>query len=477
MPLGTAPPALRVAPPRVTANEWEDVADLSQRLGVQLDDWQEDILEAALGTRRDGLWAAKQVGISVPRQNGKSQLLVARLLAGALLFGERKIIVSAHQQDTARETFGKFLEIYDESPALRKRIKPGGIMQALNREAITFANGARVQFKARQGAGGRGFSCDCLLLDEAQILSQRVWASINSTMSARENPQVWLLGTPPTPDDDGDTFSKVRQAAKGGKSTTLAYVEWSADRDDNPAHEHTRWKANPAWHTRINHEIVQGEFETYTAENFARERLGLWDDATAKGQVFSKDAWEKLADREPDDALLSYGVKFTADGSGVALAAALKPRGGGPVFIKPLRQENLGAGTQWLVDFLKEHQADAAQIVIDGRSGVGYLVNALREAGVRNKKLVIVPTTDQVVAGNTMFEQRFTNGTLRHSGSKAFNDQVTGARKRKIGTGGGFGFEATQDDGTVVMLDAAALALWGVTTTKRDPARGGGGIY
>src|SRR5690606_21106128 len=105
---------------------------------------------------------------------------------------------------------------------------------------------------------------DCLLLDEAQILSQRVWVSINSTMSARPNPQVWLLGTPPTPDDDGEVFGRVRKAGISGKSTRLAYLEWSADPDDDPSLELTRWKANPAWNTRINHEVVQGEFETYS---------------------------------------------------------------------------------------------------------------------------------------------------------------------------------------------------------------------
>ena len=65
----------------------------------------------AMGERSDATWAAKRVGVSVPRQNGKSQLLVARALAGVLLFGERKIVISAHQQDTAREAFSKLVEI------------------------------------------------------------------------------------------------------------------------------------------------------------------------------------------------------------------------------------------------------------------------------------------------------------------------------------------------------------------------------
>lgn len=462
-----APPRVRVAPENPVANSWEDAADLSDALGVTLDEWQEDVLVAALGEKRNGNWAARQVGLSAPRQNGKSQLIVARFLVGALLFGEKKIIVSAHQQDTARETFNKFLEIMDESEALQKRVRK--VMSAFNREFIQFTNGATVQFKARAGAGGRGFSCDCLLLDEAQILSQRVWVSINSTMSARSNPQVWLLGTPPTPDDDGEVFAAVRAAALRGEATGLAYLEWAADLGDDPALERTRWKANPAWNTRINREVVEDEYSTYSREDFARDRLGIWDDVSAVGKAFSKSAWEVLSGDKPSECRVVYGVKFAVDGSGVALAAAYKPKDGA-VFVEPIKQRNMGEGTQWLVDFLVERHKDAAQIVIDGKAGVGYLINALQAAGVRNKNLILTPSVNEVKSAHSMFEQGVITGSITHPGNDKFNDQVLNARKRKIGNDGGFGWEA-EEGKTVTSLDAATLALWGANTTKRHPGR------
>lgn len=440
---------------------------MSDALGVTLDPWQEDVLEAALGEGYGNAWAARQVGVTAPRQNGKSQIIVARLLVGALLFGEKKIVVSAHQQDTARETFNKFMEIYDESEALQKRVR--SVMNAINRETIKFTNGATVQFKARSGAGSRGFSCDCLLLDEAQILSRRAWVSINSTMSARPNPQVWLLGTPPTPDDDGEVFGSVRKSALSGKSSTIAWLEWAADLGDDPALEYTRWKANPAWHTRINHEIVQGEFDTYAPDEFARDRLGIWDDVTQMGKAFTKSAWKCLAAEEPAEGVLVYGVKFSADGSGVAVSAAVRPDEG-PVFVKPIKQANMGEGTQWLVDWLAERHSGAAQIVIDGKAGVGHLISALQDAGVRNKRLIITPTVNQVKSAHSMFEQGVFTGTLAHPGVEAFDEQVLGARKRKIGTDGGFGWEA-EEGKTVVALDAATLALWGARISKRRPGR------
>lgn len=76
------------------ASAWEDVADLSASFGIQLDEWQEVVLQAGMGERADGTWATPQVAVSAPRRDGKSQIIVARALAGVLVFGERTIIVS-----------------------------------------------------------------------------------------------------------------------------------------------------------------------------------------------------------------------------------------------------------------------------------------------------------------------------------------------------------------------------------------------
>lgn len=457
-----------MAPESQAANSWEDVADLSAALGVVLDPWQEDVLKAALGERRDGLWAARQVGLSAPRQNGKSQLIVARILAGALLFGEKKIVVSAHQQDTSRETFAKFLEIYDESEALRKRVK--SVMNALNRESITFTNGAKVQFKARTGSGGRGFSSDCLLLDEAQILSSRTWASINSTMSARPNPQVWMMGTPPTPEDDGEVFGRVRQAALSGGSSGLAYLEWSADPDDDPAKERTRWKANPAWASRINHGVVEGEFQSYSKEEFARERLGIWDSERATRGAIDQAAWAGTkipAASVPDEGVKSYAVKFSADGARVALSVALRPAEG-PVHVEGIRVANMGEGTGWLVDFLAERASEAAQIVVDGKFGTGFLVNALRDAGVRNKRQVVTPTFDQVKSAHSMFLQAIQSGGVTTIAQDELDAEARDAQFRELGKDGGFGW-AFPEGGSVLLLETVTFAFWAAKTSRRKP--------
>lgn len=428
-----------------------------------------------MGERDDGTWAAKQVGVSAPRQNGKTLLMVARALAGALLFGEEKIVISAHAQDTARQAFSEILDLRDKNPALDDRISK--VMTALNRESITFKNGSVIQFKARTVSGTRGFSSDCLLLDEAQILGVPAWVSINSTMSARRNPQIWLLGTPPTPEDNGEVFGSIRASALEKKTTALAWLEWAADPDADPASEHTRWSANPAWWTRINHDVVQGEFESYPADRFRLDRLGIWrDDVTADPPVIARADLEALAVVDaPTGGLASFGVKFSPDGSTVALAAARKVEGD-RVHVELLERRSMGSGTSWLIEFLaggdNPRWREAAQIVIDGKAHAGNLVNELRAVKVPAQVLV-APSTDQVTTAHSMFLEAVTRGTvstLDHEGQDTLFESFQMSVRRKIGNLGGWGLEP-KPGGESTSAEAVIFAHWAARTSKRKPGR------
>ena len=472
-----------VTPQGVRANSWQDVADISSAFGIILDPWQELILEASMGERSDRTWAAKRVGISLPRQNGKSQLLVARALAGALLFGEKKIVISAHLQDTAREAFVKLMEIVeaDANDALRDRIKPNGIMNAIHREQVKFVNGATIQFKSRSGVAGKGFSSDCLLLDEAQILGSRAWTSINSTMSAMRNPQVWLLGTPPQEEDDCFAFEAVRNAAIDGKSTASAWCEWSADpsaSDYDPASEYTRWIANPAWNGRINHEVVQGEYETYSPDRFAQDRLGQWRSASDLiTRVISSDEWKAtgLAEQLPEgiDGTPSLGIKFSPDGSSVAVVGAMK-RADLPIHLELVgaHSGSMAAGTAALAAWVAERASRYAAIVIDGKSQAGAFAEALIAAGVP-KRAVIVPTWGDVVTANSMTEQALIAGTATHLATEgqAALDRSIEASEKKTRTDGGWQWHCVAEPNDATPAQAMSLAFWGAKTSKRRPGR------
>lgn len=465
---GQAPPRVRHFP-KVRSNSWEDVADLMASFGVPLDEWQENVLEAALGERSDGRWAARQVGVSTPRQNGKSQLIVARALAGVLLFDEQLIMISAHQQDTAREVFGRLVDLLEDHASLNDRVDSYG--KALNREYIRFKSGQVIRFKARNAGGGRGFSADCLLLDEAQILSGSAWSAIMPTMSARPNPQVWLLGTPPTPMDDGEVFGRLRSAGVEGRDKRLAYLEWSASPSDSMDDPAVWAKANPSYGTRIFDEAIQSERTSMSDEQFAMERLGMWAGAVSR-RVVSSEVWSMAADPESvalERLALAIDVSPELATASVALAGQ---RSDGRWHVEVGEQK---AGADWVASWVAKFLAanpNVRALIVDVGSPAAAIVDDLAAAGVRYTTL----TVKEVGVACDKFVEGVKSGDVVHTEQVQLAAAVDGARKRALGSTGMWAWNRRSPSLDITPLVACTMALWGAQTTSpvRKPGRTSG---
>jgi len=190
--VGVQKPTHSWAPPAVS-NSAREAIELCAAVGMPLDEWQQNVLTLWLGERADGTWAAFEAALIVARQNGKGGVLEARELAGLFLFGDKLIIHSAHQFDTSIEAFLRMKNLIDGSDFLRKRVKR--VMNSHGDEGFELLNGARLRYKARTSGGGRGFSGDLVVLDEAQELTSRQLAALMPTLSARPNPQLVYTGT------------------------------------------------------------------------------------------------------------------------------------------------------------------------------------------------------------------------------------------------------------------------------------------
>lgn len=479
---GPSPPRVLVAP-SARANSWEDVADLSASLGMPLDEWQEQALEAAMGERADGRWAAKFVGVSAPRQNGKSQLIVARALAGALLFNEKMIIISAHETDTAREIWKRLIDVIEANPSLEKRVT--GRMDAINREFIAFGKGAdrqTIKLKARRSSGSRGFSADCLLLDEAQILGKQSWGSIVPTMSAMPNPQMWLFGTPPTEGDDPFAFSRVRDSSLA-KKARHCWLEWSAGADDDIDDAETWAKANPAYGVRISYEACADDRAAMDDEQFARERLGMWATSHRRSLIPPAD-W---AERETLDsaavASLSLGVEVGPDLAWASVALAGERPDGDYHFELDDDQHTRGRGTAWLVphlQYLTVNNPQIRSVVVDVAGPVAALLEQ------RNGRWFFKGTTLEATpvkvaelgAGCASVLDGIVTGWLHHIGQPQFTAAALAAGKRPLGDTGMWVWSRKLADSDITPIQAGTLALIGARAqiqNVRKPTRTGRG--
>jgi len=460
----------------VRANAWEDVSDLAASFGLRLDEWQEEVLRAAMGERADGRWAARQVGVSTPRQNGKTMLIVARALAGLLLFDEQIIIVSAHRQDTAREVFFRLVQIIEDNPALENRVD--FIARSEMREFIRMKTGQEVRFKARSSGSGRGFSCDCLLLDEAQILNAAAWSAILPTMSARPNPQVWLLGTPPTPHDDGEVFTRLRHAGVEGKDSRLAWIEWSAEPTDDFDDPETWAKANPAYGVRIDYEAIAAERAVMTDDQFARERLGIWDDISL-ASIIPRPNWEQQADTASIAVdHLALGVEVGPDLAWASVALAGQRADGDWHIELDEDQHTRGRGVEWLIphlDAIVAANPTIRTIVVDAAGPISALLDQYRPGRwrLRGTRIEVMPVrVPELGAGCSRVLDGIVTGWLWHIGQPQLTAAAMAAGKRALGDTGMWVWSRRAATSDITPIQAATLALIGAQASRpRRPMR------
>lgn len=475
---GSQTPRHHLAPKWIETSG-EDAGVLASAYGLTPDPWQQLVLDDWLGETKRGRLACGSVALAVPRQNGKNAILEAVELFKIVVQG-RKVLHTAHEVKTARKAFQRLCSFFENErnyPELAELVKE--IRRTNGQEAIVLSNGGSVEFVARSRGSGRGYTVDDLVCDEAQELTDEQLEALLPTIASAPSgdPQQLYTGTPPSPRSVGEVFPRLRIQAIAGKSKRLSWIEWSIPDEMSPDEAMKAWKenaysTNPALGGRLNIQTVTDERAAMSPEGFCRERYGWWESGKVGKQAIDRIAWNATKikpEHVPDSGTKSFAVKFSMDGSRVALSVGLKPKEG-PVHVEAIRVANLGEGTDWLVDFLVERHKEAAQIVIEGKFGTGFLVEALRDAGVRNKRQIKIPTLDEVKSAHSIFYQAVSSGDLTTIVQDELDAEARDAQFRQLSKDGGFGWDAPEG-GSVLLLETATFAFWAAKTTKRVPGR------
>ena len=440
--------------------------------GVRFYPCQEDELSVFLARDSRNRFACRTICISKPRQNGKSFGVRFYAIVCAAVEG-RHVLFTAHRGKTVRKMF-KFIRTFVLSvPDLAEKLLPGadGIYKAAGAEGIYFANGGMIEFATRTEGGARGETYDVIIFDEAQELTDDQYDAVVPTTIASESgdPQKIYLGTPPGPKCQGTVFRGLHDKAHSGTSDGVWWIEWAVteipDMSDPMEVLELVYLTNPAMGYRIKEDVMLDVIKTATsADGFAREFLGWWVSTVTKvNAVITEKEWNACRIKNPKrEGLLVLAVKFSADGSTVALCGAVIPDDG-PARISLIELRPTGHGIGWLADWLNERYNRACCVVIDGRNGVDVLVERIADTW-RMKGSVIRPSTrDMIAATGTLTNALNERSVSWFYQQEALNDSAITSVKRPVGGGWCFGGDNS------IPIEAASLALWGAQNSKRNP--------
>lgn len=467
-----------VVPADIASTGWPAVRKTCvEKLGIEFDPWQDGAGRVILAKRDDGNLASMidGVGLSLPRQVGKTYLIGAMVFALCVNNPGMLVIWSAHHARTHGETF-----LAMQAFAERTRIQPyvKQVYTGSGDEEIRFHNRSRILFGARERGFGRGIpGVDVLIFDEAQILSDKALSNMLATMNVSRFGLQLYIGTPPKPEDMSESFKRMRREAIAGTLIDGAWIEFGADADAD-GEDRAQWRmANPSYPKRTPAQSLMRLKRKLAAGDWLREGLGIWDDDQAGSRLITPDEWSDTGFLEPPlEGVKSFGVAFNYAGTRLSLGVGLKHSDGVHVEIVDElegKRPSIEAGLSDLADWLAARWRDTALIAISGRSHATVLAEALYARGVP-RKVVHVLSSAEVFTAAGMLVDGIRDKTVSHwadEGQSRLDDAVAVADKKQRGADGQWAWVATTPDGDETPLEAVSFANWAARTSKRVPGR------
>ncbi|MFF5004676.1 terminase [Streptomyces phaeochromogenes] len=452
----------------------QECIELAEEAHLDLDIWQQLALHHSLAEDDEGLWASLDVVLNVARQNGKGGFLEARQLGEVILFGGKLVIHTAHQFNTALESFLRLDNIFEGASSLSRRVRK--VCRTHGEEGFEFFSGARIRFMARGGDSGRGFSGDLVIMDEAMKLRAGPIGVLMPVLSARPNPQLVYTGSAGLgAESEQLALLRARALAEGDRpDESLTYIEHSVDphikeceRDvqerivctehDDRDDEQSWARANPALGIRIRPAYVRQEIRSMRADIFDRERLGSGDYPAVSDDTWSvipKDVWDALTDpRSRPDGVKAFGVDMTPERSHTSISVAVEA--GDAVHLEVVENR---PGSEWTVERAAElnEKWRPRCWVIDPVGPAGSLIKPLRDEGLT----VVTITARQMAQACGAFYDEVKAGGYVHLGQAPLATALAGAQKRELGDAWAW---ARKIDGVDISpLVAVTEAAWGL---------------
>ena len=252
--------------------------------------WQELVADTAL-EHDGGRLAYRDVVVTVPRQSGKTTLLLAAVVHRMLAAPGQRIAYGAQTRLAAR---GK---LFDTLWPMLRRSPLGGLfrlVRGMGAESLRCSNGSLLTLLSTEESAGHGETLDLVVLDECWALTSATEQAVRPALVTRPNGQLWSLSTAGT-ERSAWWRGKVeagRLAATSALDGGVAYFEWSAA-DGVEVGDPEAWGSfMPALGHTINEDVVAADLAAMAPAEWRRAYANQWPDESDDGwSTIDRDAW------------------------------------------------------------------------------------------------------------------------------------------------------------------------------------------
>lgn len=448
---------------------------VAEAFGYRLMAWQRMVLEVACEVDENGVFVYREVIITVPRQSGKTTLILCKCTHRCLAWPRMVVTYAAQTRNDSRKKWeDDYLEQLDHS-----------VFSGKFRARKTNGNEAIIWYKTRSRFGissttekaGHGSTLDEGYIDEAFAQQDaRLEQAFKPAMITRTNAQLWVVSTAGT-EKSLYLKSKVergRAAVEAGITHGICYFEWSADEDEedygNPAVWRTCMPAlhwpdcppNCTAHT-VTEAAVASDYLSMDLNEFRRAYLNQWCAAITHEPIVEPEVWAALGDKRSKwHGPVCFGIAVNPERTMAAIGAAGE-RKDERLAVEVIDNK---PGTAWIAArcLALQEKHESLGFWIDKRSAAGSLIEPLREAGVVVWDL---STAEYAVACGQWYDDA-TQDKMRHREDPRLTTAMLGATRRDVGDA--WVFDRRGEGMDITPLDGCALARYGAALHVADKA-------
>ncbi|HEY0249698.1 MAG TPA: hypothetical protein VGC45_15715 [Gryllotalpicola sp.] len=444
------------------------VAAVARALGFPLMPWQEHVANIAGEVDpKTGLPVYREIVLLVPRQSGKTTLMLAESVYRAFgmvsTFGRpQNIVYTAQTGDDAIVKWKEHVELLEGTPF-------GRLFQvdSVNgRHALRWANGSSYRPSATTTKSGHGKTLDEGIADEyfSQV-DTRVEQAFIPAMIRRADAQAWFLSTAGDAQSiplnakieanrerlDADVLSARAQP------TRIAYFEWSDD-PSNDRDDVDNWKTfMPALASGdIRIEDVLAARESMTDRDFDRAFRNITDRGASKEMVFDTEDWSGTGVDTYIAGPREFALDVALDRSWSSVSWAGQTPDGQEL-AEVVKHER---GTTWVVPFLIDKfdrfPRYNRRVYVVGGSPAATLEEDLRRADIE----VVILSRGEYAAACAYYYDGVSNRNILHlpAGQVPLEIAAAGA---VWGTGDARTWNRAKSTTIISPLIACTCAAWG----------------
>ena len=134
---------------------YQEAIDIYHKTSLKSYDWQADLVASVMAIDDEGLWVHQKFGFSIPRRNGKTEIVYIVEL-WALEHG-LNVLHTAHRISTSHSSFEK-MKKYLEKMGYKEGTDFNSIKAKGQERLELYKTGGVIQFRTRTSSGGLGIS-------------------------------------------------------------------------------------------------------------------------------------------------------------------------------------------------------------------------------------------------------------------------------------------------------------------------------